>query len=66
MSQYFDQKPVDCTIQLDVSGLKGKTAIVTGGKVHRKLDFMFAAHLETGASGIGESYTRALAGAGSV
>lgn len=31
MSKYQDSGPIDCTGSVDTSGLKGKTAIVTGG-----------------------------------
>lgn len=31
MSVYQDSGPIDCTGSIDTKGLKGKTAIVTGG-----------------------------------
>jgi hypothetical protein len=32
MPAYKYNGPVDCNVEIDTSGLKGKTAIVTGGK----------------------------------
>ena len=58
---------VDCEAPLDLSGVAGKTAVVTGGNFTPRphiVIFKISNNKNSGASGIGEAYVRALYTAG--
>ena len=65
MPAYTNQGPVNCEVDFDTSNVKGKTAIVTGGKTEACSSyFLIDASVLVGANGIGEAYVIALAKAG--
>lgn len=68
MQGYQHTGPIDCNGPFNTEGLKGKTAIVTGGKAHHEYFLSNITLIDiddaTGASGLGEAYVRALVNSG--
>lgn len=66
MPSYTPTSPVNCDVDFDYSTLKGKTAIVTGGKFPSKpfTHYISRTDYKTGANGLGEAYVRSLVTAG--
>ncbi|CAG8221545.1 unnamed protein product [Penicillium salamii] len=67
MQGYTYEGAVDCTQLPKVEHLKGKTVIVTGGKIlilQPWKEFALRSHIQKGCNGLGEAYVRALVAIG--
>ncbi|CAG8031973.1 unnamed protein product [Penicillium salamii] len=67
MQGYTYEGAVDCTQLAKVEHLKGKTAIVTGGKIlilQPWKELALRSHIQKGCNGLGEAYVRALVAIG--
>lgn len=60
----YENKPVDTTLQLDLSKVAGKTAVITGGRHGFEIDECVGLNSTAGSGGLGLCFAQGLAGAG--